>query len=57
MRDYVYPSIYFAYFFFALLAGGAVYFFFRSLKHGYLGSRSEEPKFRMLRDDDGGSHE
>jgi hypothetical protein len=57
MRDYVYPSIYFSYFLFALLAGGALYFFLRSLRHGYLGDRSEDPKFRMLEDDDGGSHE
>ena len=51
MQDYVYPSIYFAYFLFALLAGGAVFFFIKSLKHGYLGKRSEEPKYRMLEDD------
>ena len=58
MQDYVYPSIYFSYFLFALLAGGALYFFLRSLKGGYWGRNSEEPKFRMLRDDDeGGSHE
>jgi hypothetical protein len=57
MNDYVYPSIYFSYFLFALLAGGAFYFFLRSLKHGYLGKNSEDPKYRMLQDDDGGSHE
>jgi hypothetical protein len=54
MRDYVYPSIYFSYFLFFLLAGGALYFFLRSLKHGYLGSKSEEAKFRMLHDDEEG---
>jgi hypothetical protein len=58
MGDYVYPSIYFSYFLFALLAGGAVYFFIRSLKHGYLGKNSEDVKYRMLEEDDrGGSHE
>ena len=57
MRDYVYPSIFFSYFLFALLAGGALYFFLRSLKHGYLGQDREAPKFRMLHDDEGGSHE
>ena len=58
MQDYVYPSIYFSYFLFALLAGGAGYFFFRSLKHGYLGRNSEDVKYRMLQDDEqGDSHE
>ncbi len=51
MNDYTYPTIYFSYFLFALLAGGAVYFFVRSIKDGYLGPNSEEPKYRMLRDD------
>jgi hypothetical protein len=58
MGDYSYPSIYFSYFLFALLAGGALYFFIGSLKHGYLGKNSEDVKYRMLEDDDrGGSHE
>jgi hypothetical protein len=52
MTDYTYPSIFFSYFLFVLLAGGAAYFFIRSLKDGYLGHNSEEPKYRMLRDDD-----
>jgi len=51
MHDYTYPSVYFSYFLFLLLAGGALYFFVRSLKDGYLGPNSEEPKYRMLRDD------
>jgi len=51
MSDYTYPTIYFSYFLFALLVGGALYFFIRSLKDGYLGPNSEEPKYRMLRDD------
>ncbi len=51
MNDYTYPTIYFSYFLFALLAGGAFYFFIRSIKDGYLGPNSEEPKYRMLRDD------
>ncbi len=51
MTDYTYPSVYFAYFFFALLSGGAVFFFVRSLKDGYLGRDSEEPKYRMLQDE------
>lgn len=51
MTDYTYPSVYFAYLLFFLLAGGAAFFFLRSLKDGYLGSESEEPKFRMLQDE------
>lgn len=52
MHDYVYPSIFFAYFLFALLMGGAVFFFVRSIKDGYWGRDGEEIKYRMLRDDD-----
>jgi len=51
MTDYTYPSVYFSYFLFALLAGGAVFFFIRSLKDGYLGPHSEEPKYRMFIDE------
>lgn len=51
MTDYTFPSVYFSYFLFALFAGGAVFFFIRSLKDGYLGPNSEEPKYRMLEDD------
>ena len=50
MTDYTYPSVFFSYFLFALLAGGALFFFLRSLKDGYLGHDSEEPKYRMLKD-------
>ncbi|MEK7833223.1 MAG: cbb3-type cytochrome oxidase assembly protein CcoS [Acidobacteriota bacterium] len=52
MRDYSYPSVYFAYFFFALLLAGALFFFFRSIKQGYWNEQSEEPKYRMLEDDE-----
>ena len=51
MTDYTYPSVFFSYFLFIVLAGGALYFFIRSLKDGYLGRNSEEPKYRMLKDD------
>ena len=51
MSDLTYPSVYFSYFLFALFAGGAVFFFIRSLKAGYLAPNSEEPKYRMLQDD------
>ena len=52
MHDYTYPSVFFAYFLFLLLGGGAAFFLIRSLKDGYLGKDSEEPKYRMLEDDD-----
>jgi hypothetical protein len=52
MKDYVYPSIFFSYFFFALALLGALYFFFRSFRDGYWGSEGEAPKYRMLRDDE-----
>ncbi|MDX2033801.1 MAG: hypothetical protein SF339_24205 [Blastocatellia bacterium] len=52
MRDYVYPSVYFAYFYFLLLLVGAIYFFLRSFKDGYWGNDGEEAKYRMLRDED-----
>jgi hypothetical protein len=50
MADYTYQSVYFAYFLFFLVTGGALFFFLRSLKDGYLGKDSEEPKYRMLKD-------
>lgn len=52
MRDYVYPSIFLAYFYFLLLVVGALYFCLRSIKHGYWGRDSEIAKYRMLEDDD-----
>jgi cbb3-type cytochrome oxidase subunit 3 len=52
MRDYVYPSVYFAYFYFFILLVGAIYFFFRSARQGYWNENSEEAKYRMLEDDE-----
>jgi hypothetical protein len=51
MTDYTWQSVLFSYLLFALLAAGAVFFFFRSVKDGYLGPNSEGPKYRMLEDD------
>lgn len=51
-HDYTYPSIYFAYGFFALMLGLAIYFFARSARDGYWGEGSEDPKLRMFEDDD-----
>jgi hypothetical protein len=55
--DYMYPSVFFAYFLFFLLTGLTLFFFIRSRKDGYWGARSEEAKYRMMQDDEGGSHE
>ena len=52
MADFTWPSIYLAYLMFAILAGGALYFFVRTFRDGYWGARSEEPKYRMLRDEE-----
>ncbi len=52
MRDYGYPSVFFAYFFFALLVAGALFFLIRSVKDGYWSEKSEDAKYRMLEDED-----
>ncbi len=52
MQDYSYPSVYFAYFLFLLLAGGALYFFVRSFGDGYWGEKGEDVKYRMLNDEE-----
>jgi len=54
MTDYTYPSVYFAYFFFLIVASGALYFFFRTRKDGYWGKDGEDVKYRMLETDDNG---
>jgi hypothetical protein len=57
MLDYVYPSIFFAYLLFFLCVIGAIFFLIRSRHDGYWGSQSEEPKFRMMSDDENGRNE
>jgi hypothetical protein len=52
MHDYVYPSIFLAYFMFFLFVVGGVFFLVKSLRHGYWGDHSEDAKYRMLADDD-----
>jgi hypothetical protein len=49
--DYTYPSVVFAYLFFTLMLGLAVFFFLKSFKDGYWGKDSEEVKRRMMEDD------
>jgi hypothetical protein len=52
MQDYTYPSVFLAYLIFAVFSGGAIYFFVRSLKDGYLGKNSEAVKYQMLADEE-----
>ena len=54
MHDYVYPSVFLAYLMFFLFLAGAIFFLVRSARDGYWGSQSEEPKYRMLSDDETG---
>jgi len=55
MSDYTYPSVFLAYLLFFLCLAGAIFFLIRSRHDGYWGSQSEEPKYRMLADDESGS--
>jgi hypothetical protein len=48
MRDYTWPSVYFAYLFFALSAGLTVLFFVRSWKDGYWSKEGEDVKFHVF---------
>ena len=52
MNDYTWPSVYLANLMFFILFGGTGYFLFRTRHDGYFGKSSEEPKYRMLQDDD-----
>ena len=54
MHDYVYPSIFLAYLLFFLCVIGAVFFLIRSRHDGYWGNKSEDPKYRMMTDDENG---
>jgi hypothetical protein len=50
--DYTYPSVWFAYFFFALMAILAVFFFLKTVRDGYWGPKGEEVKHHVLEDND-----
>jgi len=52
MTDYTWPSVYFAYLFFALCFGLAVFFFVRSWRDGYWGAKGEDVKYRMFEDEE-----
>lgn len=50
--DYSYPSVFFSYFLFFLFAAGALFFLLRSVRDGYWGPHGEDPKYRMLEDEE-----
>lgn len=54
MSDYTYPGVYLAYLMFFLCLAGAIFFLVRSRHSGYWGKHSEDPKYRMMEDDEVG---
>ena len=48
MSDYTWPSVYFAYLFFAISALLALFFFVRSWKDGYWGKDGEDIKYHVF---------
>jgi len=54
MNDYTWPSVYFAYFFFAICFFVAVFFFVRSWKDGYWGKAGEDVKYHVFEEEAGG---
>ena len=51
MNDYTWPSVYFAYLFFALCFFLALFFFVRSWNDGYWTREGEAIKYQMFDDD------
>lgn len=51
-NDYTWPSIYFAYLFFALMFGLAAYFCIRCVKAGYWGRDGEAVKYHVFIEDE-----
>ncbi len=52
--DYMYPSVFLAYFLFFVLTMLTLWMLVKSRKDGYWGKDSEEPKHRMMQDSDEG---
>lgn len=52
MRDYSYPSIFLAYLMFFIFLAGGIFFLMKSLGDGYWGEHGEDPKYRMLDDEE-----
>ena len=53
MRDYTWPSVFFAYFFFALSLALGLYFLLRSRHDGYWGEHAEDVKYQVFQDEPG----
>jgi len=51
MRDYTWPSVFFAYFFFALSLALGLFFLLRSRKDGYWGKHGEDVKYQVFQDE------
>jgi len=51
MSDYTWPSVYFAYFFFAICLALAVYFFARSFRSGYWAKSGEDIKYQVFQEE------
>ncbi len=52
MTDYTWPSVYFAYLFFAICFVLALFFFIRSWKDGYWSRQGEEVKYHVFDDEE-----
>ena len=50
MTDYTWPSVYFAYLFFALSFALALFFFIRSCRDGYWGAKAEDVKYQVFQE-------
>jgi hypothetical protein len=49
--DYTWPSVYFAYLFFALMFGLFVFLFARSIRDGYFSKSGEDVKYHMFEEE------
>lgn len=52
--DYMYQSVFLSYFLFLVLTLLSLAWMIISFKGGYWGRNSEDPKYRMMQDDDDG---
>jgi hypothetical protein len=48
--DYTYPSVFFAYLFFALMFALAVFFCVKTVRDGYWGKQAEDVKYQVFDD-------
>jgi len=55
--DYTYPSIYFAYTFFALMCALALFFLIRTIRDGYWSEDGEAVKYHVFADNGDKHHE